>query len=150
MILPVFESLQQKAIAQPMVNMCSYGDIYLYENKKDIKYPFVNFDIVKSTKKNSIMEYVIRVYICDRNVTVFNAYDKCEVIATQFLDSIEVNSYSIQYFTLNFKDVVDGIFIDFIFQARIENNCDYKSIWNDYLLKESGFTQNEQGDIIII
>lgn len=150
MILPIFETLQEKAIAQPMVNMCSFGDIYLYENKKDIKYPFVNFDVVKSTKKNSIMEYVIRVYICDRNVTVYNAYDKCEVIATQFLDSIEINSYSIQYFTLNFKDVVDGIFVDFIFQAVIENNCNYQSIWNDYKLKESGFTQNEEGDIIII
>jgi hypothetical protein len=150
MILPVFENIQQKVISHPLVNMCSYGDIQLYNNKKTIKYPFVNLDIISSNLINNVSTYSIRMYVCDRNETPFIAYNKCETIAVQIMKNFEQNNVKLNYFTLDFKDVVDGVFVDFNVDVVANFDCEipYDVLSFDKLLS-TGYTMDENGDIII-
>lgn len=150
MILPVFENIQQKVISHPLVNMCSYGDISLYNNKKTIKYPFVNLDIVSSQNFNNISSYTIRMYVCDRNKTPFIAYNKCETIAVQIMQNFENYNFKINYFTLDFGDVVDGVFIDFVIETPSNFDCviPYETL-DINKLKDGSYTMDENGDIII-
>ena len=152
MIFNVIEQLQQRAIEHPMVSMSSYGDINLFENKQNIRYPFVNYDVVSSTVyERGIISYKIRVYVCDKNKTPYIAYNKAEIIANDLIRSLDENpSYTLNYFTLNFKDRVDGIWCDFVVEQPVIANCSYDSLFDKALLEDSGYQLTETGDLIIL
>ena len=150
MIYNITNELKHLAISNPLVNMASIGDINLYQDKATIKYPYVNFDVVNTDVYDFVATYNIRMYVCDRNTTPYIAYNKCETIANDLLKEIEIKQYTINYFTLNFKDVVDGVWVDFELEVPIEGNCAYKSLFGYQLLEEGNFTLQENGDLIIL
>lgn len=150
MIIPVFENFRNSAIQNQLVNMVSVGDIQLFENKKTIKYPFVNFDIVSTQTKNFIKTYRIRCYVCDRNENPYLAYNKCEYIIDQLMNEYQISNYDVKYFTLEHKDVVDGIFVDFDFEAPMNIDCINTSvdIYDISKLTITNVSILENGDII--
>lgn len=149
MIYALINKLKYTAIKHPMVSMSSFGDITLYEDKLTIAYPYVNFDVINSTIKNYVKTYNIRVYVCDRN-NPYIAYNKTEVILDDILKSLEIDEYRVNYFTLNFKDVVNGLYVDFSIDVALEGSCTYDSLFNSSLLLEEGtFILQENGDLII-
>jgi hypothetical protein len=150
MILNLVEQLQHRAIRHPLVSMASFGSIQLYENKSTIKYPYVNFDVIDANVDNNIQTYNIRMYVCDRNKTPYIAYNKAETIANDILQQLEITEYNLKYFTLNFKDVVDGVFVDFEIETTIPSTCVYESLFNHILLEEGGFVLQENGDLTIL
>lgn len=150
MIYPLLAKCQYKAIAHPMVNMASFGDISLYDDKSTIAYPYVNFDIVTSSIVNYLKTYTIRMYVCDRNIP-YIAYNKSEVIADDILKALDIDGYVINYFTLDFKDVVNGVWADFEIQVPLEGSCTYDSLFNANLLLEDGnFILQENGDLVML
>lgn len=150
MIYPLLAKCQYKAIEHPMVSMSSFGDISLYDDKATIAYPYVNFDIVTSNVVNYLKTYTIRMYVCDRNIP-YIAYNKSEVIADDILKALDIDGYVINYFTLDFKDVVNGVWADFEIQVALEGSCTYDSLFNASLLLEDGnFILQENGDLIML
>lgn len=149
MIYPLSQQLQQYAIKHPLVSMSSVGDIMLYEDKTTIKYPYVNFDVISSQVNNFIKTYNFRIYVMDINQQ-YIAYNKCEVILDDVLKDLQVDSYTIQYLTLKFTDMVDGVFADFQINQKINGTCVYNSLFSNILLEEGGFVLQENGDLIII
>lgn len=116
--------LQILAINTKMVQQCSFGDIMEYDNKATIKYPYVNIDVVKTAVNDFVKTYTFRVYACDRNET-FIAYNKTETIINTFLknNDLDVANYTINYFSLNFKDIVNGCWTDIVIQVPLNVNC---------------------------
>ena len=130
--------------------MASFGDISLYDDKATIAYPYVNFDIVNSSVINYVKTYTIRMYVCDRNIP-YIAYNKTELIADDLLKTLDTDVYNMNYFTLDFKDVVNGVWCDFEIQTALEGGCTYNSLFNNSLLLEDGnFIVLENGDLIIL
>lgn len=125
MIYKITSKLKKIALNTPMVNQSSFGDIMDYDNKADIKYPYVNIDVVSATVVNYVQTYTFRIYVCDRNEP-YIAYNKTETIINTFLKNNEINAerYTINYFTLNFKDLVHGVWADITIQAPLEFDCD--------------------------
>jgi len=149
-LLPLVERLKYNAIRNPLVNMSSFGDIQLYNNKSTIKYPYVNWDVINSDVDKYIKTYTIRIYVCDRNLTPYNAYNKCETILDDLLQELEIEKYGVQYFTLNYGDQVDGCYSDFQIEVPMSGNCVYQSLFSHILLEEGSFQLLESGDLIII
>ena len=117
-IYNVAEKLKDTAIRNPMVGMSSFGDIQLYNNKASVKYPYVNFDIVSSYVSNFVKTYTMRIYSCDRNEP-YIAYNKAEMIIDDILKRLEIDGYTVNYFTLNFKDMINGCWADFEIETSI-------------------------------
>ena len=150
-IYTTINKLQILAINTKMVNMCSFGDIMLFDNKATIKYPYVNIDVVNASVTNFVQTYTFRIYVCDRNEP-YIAYNKAETILNTFLknNAIDITNYTINYFTLNFKDIVNGVWADVIIQVPLVTNCDViegNSI--GYITDNNGeFIENDKGDLI--
>lgn len=150
MVYPLINKAKYQAIRHPLVNMSSFGSLELYDNKATIKYPYVNFDIVNSSVVNYLKTYTIRMYVCDRNEP-YIAYNKSEVIADDILKSLDIDNYVINYFTLEFKDVTNGVWADFQIQVPLKGSCTYDSLFNDSLLLENdNFILQENGDLITL
>jgi hypothetical protein len=150
MIYPLINKAKYQAIEHPMVNMASFGALELFDNKATIKYPYVNFDIVSSSVVNYLKRYTIRMYVCDRNEP-YIAYNKTEIIADDILKSLDIDSYTINYFTLEFKDVTNGVWTDFIIEVPLAGSCTYDSLFNsNLLLEDSKFILLENGDLIML
>lgn len=127
-IYNVAEKLKDTAIRNPMVGMSSFGDIQLYNNKASVKYPYVNFDIVSSYVSNFVKTYTMRIYSCDRNEP-YIAYNKAEMIIDDILKRLEIDGYTVNYFTLNFKDMINGCWADFEIETSIvQDECDYAQL----------------------
>jgi hypothetical protein len=142
MIYKLANELKYNAIKHPMVYMAAFGSLTLFDDKSKIAYPYVNFDVVSSKIVNSVKTYTIRMYVCDRNEP-YVAYNKTETIADDLLKDIEIETYTVNYFTLQFKDIVNGVFIDFDMQIPMSGECSYDSLLelpiNDkYELLENG------------
>lgn len=150
-IVEIVNKLKVDAMSIPTTNMASFGDISLYDNKATIRYPYVNIDVVNSNViNNSNKKYTFRIYVCDRNEP-YLAYNKCELILDTLLNQLDISNYTVNYFTLNFQDVVNGIYADITFEANVDLICavlpsgekGYIILENSdfvryYLLKEDG------------
>ena len=150
MILPIIEKMKYQAIQNPLVNMSSFGSLSLYENKSTIAYPYVNFDVVSASVEGFVKTYTIRMYVMDKNLTPYSVYNKTEVILDDLLKQLEIENYNINYFTLNFKDIVDGVWTDFEYETKIEGNCVYQSLFSHELLEDGNFRLLEDGSLIIL
>lgn len=147
-VISTINKIKFECTKHPMVNMASVGDISLYEDKATIKYPYINLDVVNTSIRDYVQTYTFRIYVCDRN-NPYIAYNKCEVIMNNILKAIDIQSYTIEFFTLNFADIVNGCFTDFQIQVPLEGSCTYDSLFNSFLLLEdSEFIMLESGDLI--
>lgn len=149
-ILPLIERLKYNAIRNPLVNMSSFGDIQLYNSKPTIAYPYVNWDVVSANVDDYIKTYTIRIYVCDRNLNPYNAYNKCETILDDLLQELEIYQYNVNYFTMNYGDQIDGTFADFEMEVPMTGNCVYQSLFSKILLEEGSFELLEDGSLVII
>ena len=100
------------------------GDIRNYDNSHSVQYPICNLDVVDATVTNFAQEYRIRVYICDRNEP-YIAYNKTELILNKLFKSIDIEDkeYTINYFTLDFKDQVNGVWADITITRALVLDC---------------------------
>lgn len=144
MIRALVDKIKFTAISHPLVNMASVGDITLYDNKSTIMYPYVNVDVISDFVSNFIKTYTIRVYVCDRNEP-YIAYNKAELIITDMMQTLDVNSYTVNFFNLDFQDVVNGVYADIAFQ--IPMGCAPEAIF-DYRLFTETFIILENGDFL--
>lgn len=150
MIYPLINKAKYQAIKHPFVNMAAFGSIELFNDKATIQYPYVNFDIISNTVNDYVKTYTIRMYVMDRNEP-YIAYNKTEVIADDILKSLDVEDYTILYFTIEYKDVSNGVYTDFTIQVPLEGSCTYDSLFNSALLLEDGnFVLQENGDLIML
>lgn len=140
-IYSITNKLKNIAINTPMVQMASFGDIMNYDDKATIKYPYVNIDVVSATIVNYAQTYTFRIYVCDRNEP-YIAYNKTETIINTFLKNNEINAvgYTINYFSYDFKDQVNGVWADITIQVPLVTECDtFEIIENEsYVLMENG------------
>lgn len=143
-ILKTINNLKIAAANTRMTNMVSFGSIEAYENKATIRYPYINLDVVGANVVGNSKTYNIRCYVCDRNVP-YTAYNKCEVILDELLKSnwIYLSQYTVNYFTMNFKDGVNGVWSDIQIEVPIETQCDIEPN-----LDITNFILNENGDLI--
>lgn len=152
-IYNIVNKLKTIAINIPMVNQSSFGDIMDYDNKPTIKYPYVNIDVVNAQIQNFAQTYTFRIYVCDRNAP-YIAYNKAEAIVNTFLKNNEVftANYTINYFSMNFKDIVNGVWVDMTIQVPLVTECSsFEDLREGYLLQEGGkYIMTETGDLIKI
>lgn len=119
-------------------NMASFGDISEYDNKTTIAYPYVNIDVVTgAVTNNGAKEYTFRIYVCDRNEP-YIAYNKAELILDTMMHTLDIPNYTINYFTLDFKDVVNGIYADIQLQSKIDLSCFVDDDSTGYVILENG------------
>lgn len=124
-IYKLFNDIKTVAIQIPNVAMSAFGDILLYGEKKDIYYPYVNVDILKNNVSNNIVgQYGVRVYVLDRN-DVFEAYNKTELILDELMNKLGVKNYNVNYFTLDYKDQINGIYTDITYDDIIKIDCNF-------------------------
>lgn len=122
------------------VKSVEYGDVRLVTDKADIEYPFVNFDIVSSNVTgNAGKTYTIRLYCLDRNEP-YIAFNKTELIVNTFMDYHQLQNYSLNYFTLDYKDQVNGVFVD----IQVDTNTSLQCLTYD----GKGYITLENGDLI--
>lgn len=115
--------IKDKAMKINGVNMASFGDIQLYNNKSIIAYPYVNIDIrTDNVINNSSDKYIFNIYVVDRNEP-FIAYNKCELILDNLMSQLEIPNYTINYFTLNYNDLVNGISVSIDVDEITNLNC---------------------------
>lgn len=140
-IYELTNKLKRIAIDIPMVNMASFGNIMDYDDKATIKYPYVNIDVVSSVVQNFAQTYTFRIYVCDRNKP-YIAYNKTEAILNTFLKNNEVFAvnYTINYFSIDFKDQVNGVWVDMTIQTPLVTECIESKIVEDesYIITEAG------------
>lgn len=123
-VYQLVNKIKSEAMKLKIVSMSCYGDINLYDNKKTILYPYVNVEVLNNRIiNNSIGNYTLRIHVVDRNEP-FVAYNKCESIIDTLMYNLEVYNYTINYFTLNYQDLVNGVFIDINYDTNLEiQNC---------------------------
>lgn len=149
MILPILNLIKFNAIKHPIVNMSSIGDITLYDNKADIRYPYVNIDVVSANVVNYSKKYTIRIYVCDKQKDVQIAYNKTELILDNIIKGMQINNYNITFFNNDFQDSVNGVFTDIEFETTVMGQCDYEGLFDKNILLEDGsFILLENGDLI--
>lgn len=141
-IFKIVNELKRIAINTETVNMASFGDLKLYDNKSTIKYPYVNIDVVNTRVNNNAVNYVFRLYVNDRNEP-YIAYNKCELILNNIIQTydLEIRNYVINYFNLDFQDVVNGVWTDITITVPMKYNC--LSVVGD-----DNFITNDAGDLI--
>lgn len=116
-------TIKDEAIRLQGINMASFGDIRLYDNKKSIQYPYVNIDVINSkTVNNAAKFHTVRIYICDRNVP-YIAYNKCDLLLDELMLLLEISNYTTNYFNLDFKDQVNGVYTDIVFESDVNLKC---------------------------
>lgn len=115
--------IKKAAMHTPMVSMASFGNISEYDNKKTIAYPYINVDVnTNMVKNNSVGTYSIRIECVDRNEP-FEAYNKCETILDTLMNTLEIKAYTIDYFTLNYQDMVNGCYVVLEYTDKLELKC---------------------------
>lgn len=136
-LITTVNDIKTLAINTPTVSMASFGDISLYDNKSIIKYPYVNIDVVSNNVvSNNNKSYVFRIYVCDKNEP-YIAYNKCELILDTLLNSLEVSEYKTNYFTLSFKDMINGIFADVMVESTINLSCIVSEEDKEFIILEN-------------
>lgn len=142
-IVEIVNKIKTTAMSIPTTNMASFGDISLYDNKATIKYPYTNIDVVNNNVvNNSNKKYTFRIYVCDRNEP-YLAYNKCELILNELMKNLEVENYITSYFTLSFKDKINGIFTDIIFESSIDLACLIEeNLYGYIILENSDYIKN--------
>lgn len=145
-LVQLIDNLKILSINTPQVNMSSFGDISLYDNKAKIKYPYVNLDVVTSSIVNYSKKYKIRFYVVDRN-DPYIAYNKTELILDEILKNslLDIAQYTVNYFTLDFQDLVNGVYADIDIEEQLLTNCSVPDITG-----ETGYILQENGDLIKI
>lgn len=140
----ITNKLKEIAINTSMVNMASFGDIMEYDNKATIKYPYVNIDIVTANVVNFAQSYTFRIYVCDRNKP-YVAYNKTEAIINKFLKNNDISAvnYTLNYFSIDFKDQVNGVWTDIIIQVPLVTECN-----ESMLIESESYIITENGDLI--
>lgn len=140
----ITNKLKEIAINTSMVNMASFGDIMEYDNKATIKYPYVNIDIVTANVVNFAQSYTFRIYVCDRNKP-YVAYNKTEAIINKFLKNNDISAvnYTLNYFSIDFKDQVNGVWADIIIQVPLVTECN-----ESMLIESESYFITENGDLI--
>lgn len=138
-IYNIIQELVIMANNTDMVNGSDFGDIQLYNNKATIEYPYVNVDVVNSIVRNDSNLYTIRMYVCDRN-DPYIAYNKCELILNNILNNfkIDIPSYTINYFTLDFKDMINGCYVDFNVESQVQYDCLLSNSIGTFIISEVG------------
>lgn len=147
-ILELVKQLKTKALSLSMCSGADYGDISLYEDK-EVTYPYINIDVVGSNvTNNSSKKYTFRIYSMDRNAP-YIAYNKAELLLNDFMNEMGVYDYTINFFTLEFKDQINGVFADITIDTSIDLICipiydrpyiilENGDYFAKYLLNESG------------
>ncbi len=140
----ITNKLKEIAINTSMVNMASFGDIMEYDNKATIKYPYVNIDIVTAQVVNFAQSYTFRIYVCDRNKP-YVAYNKTEAIINKFLKNNDISAvnYTLNYFSIDFKDQVNGVWTDIIIQVPLVTECN-----ESMLIESESYIITDNGDLI--
>lgn len=151
MIYPVINQIKAVAIQDPLVNMASYGDIQLYNNKSTVKYPYVNLDIVSTNKVGGSKKYTIRVYVVDRQYDVTVAHNKCELILEQLMKNLEIDKYTINYVVEEFNDIASGVWCDINYEIGTSLGCSFNQLFDSFiLLEQGGYIMTEEGDLIML
>ena len=136
-LIRTVDNIKILAINTPTVSMSSFGDISLYDNKSIIKYPYVNIDVVSNdVVSNNNKTYTFRIYVCDKNEP-YIAYNKCELILDTLLNNLEVSNYKTNYFTLSFKDMINGIFADVTVDSTINLSCIVSEEDKEFIILEN-------------
>lgn len=140
----ITNKLKEIAINTSMVNMASFGDIMEYDNKATIKYPYVNIDIVTANVVNFAQSYTFRIYVCDRNKP-YVAYNKTEAIINKILKNNDISAvnYTLNYFSIDFKDQVNGVWADIIIQVPLVTECN-----ESMLIESESYIITSDGDLI--
>ena len=140
MVIQVLDALKLIAINAPLVNMSSVSDILDYSNKPDIKYPFVNIDLVSTIVNNYAKNYRVRLYICDRNPNEFQSYNKASIILDDILKSVSIDqqTYTANYFRLDFLDQVNGLWCEVDIEDHVVIDCASGTYFNGYVISEGG------------
>lgn len=149
-IFELSNNLKLLAINTQMVNQSSFGDIQLYNNRATVKYPYVNLDVVSARVNNYSKTYTFRIYVCDRNEP-YIAYNKCELILDSIMKhhQLQADNYNTNFFTLNFKDLVNGCWADFTIETPLVSDCTVDSgDYNIILENNTGFVVDEDGNFI--
>lgn len=147
-IFELVNQLKTKALSLSMCSGSDYGDISLYEDK-EVTYPFINIDIVSSNvTNNGSKRYTFRIYSMDRNVP-YIAYNKAELLLNDFMNEFGVYNYTLNFFTLEFNDLINGVFADITIDVKMDLVCApvYDS---EYIILENGdyfakYLLNESG-----
>ena len=135
-IYTIVNNLKNDAMNTEMVNMSSFGDISLYDNKATILYPYINIDIVNNQVfNNGVKRYIFRIYVIDRNEP-YQSYNKTELILNTFVNSLDIPNYTINYFTLDFQDVVNGVYTDIPVEIDMNSTSQYDN--KRYIILENG------------
>lgn len=138
-IYELVKYIKRKAIELPMCNYSDFGDLSLYE-EKEVLYPLINIDIVNSkVVDNSTKAYTFRIYSMDRNQP-YIAYNKCEDLLITLMNQLTITDFTSTFFTLNFKDVINGCYCDVTFTTPIGLECIFS--------EETGYFILENGDFI--
>ena len=145
MITHSINKVKQAATEHPLVNQVCFGPIEEYDHKATIKYPYVNIDIVSCNLYNAAQTHKFRVYVMDRN-KIEEAYNKTELIITDIMILLDVNSYTINYFNYNFKDMVNGVYADIEIEGVVSTDCTSDAYADIY--GQEGFILTENGDLI--
>ena len=145
MITHSISKVKQAATEHPLVNQVCFGPIEEYDHKATIKYPYVNVDIVSCALYNAAQTHKFRVYVMDRN-KIEEAYNKTELIITDIMILLDVNSYTINYFNYNFKDMVNGVYADIEIEGVVSTDCTSDAYADIY--GQEGFILTENGDLI--
>lgn len=145
MITHSISKVKQAATEHPLVNQVCFGPIEEYDHKATIKYPYVNIDIVSCNLYNAAQTHKFRVYVMDRN-KIEEAYNKTELIITDMMILLDVNSYTINYFNYNFKDMVNGVYADVEIEGVVSTDCTSDAYADIY--GQEGFILTENGDLI--
>lgn len=145
MITHSINKVKQAATEHPLVNQVCFGPIEEYDHKATIKYPYVNVDIVSCNLYNAAQTHKFRVYVMDRN-KIEEAYNKTELIITDIMILLDVNSYTINYFNYNFKDMVNGVYADIEIEGVVSTDCTSDAYADIY--GQEGFILTENGDLI--
>ena len=151
MIYPILNLIKTAAINHPLVNMSSIGLIEEYDNKPNIKYPYVNIDIVNSSITNGSKKYTIRLYVIDKQKDRLVAWNKCELIIDNLLkNNLMIEKYFVNYFTNDYLDYVDGCYVDVEYEINEKVECNINDfISGNFLTLESGaYILNEDGSFI--
>lgn len=150
-IYNIVTGIKKMSMNIPICNMASFGDISLYDNKATILYPYVNIDIVNNQVfNNGVKRYIFRIYVVDRNEP-YVAYNKTELILDNLMMKMGVQNYTTNYFTLDYQDLVNGVYTDVLIDSEIGLTC---MNYNDsYLVQQEDNTSfiliNDGGKIII-
>lgn len=151
MIDNFIKSLKLICLNTQLVNQVAYGNIIDYTHK-EVKYPYVNLDILNSSIINGIVYHNIRFYIMDRNINDLTSFNKTEMILDNIMKEpeLQIEVYSATPFVLDYNDMITGFFCDIqIPEVALNtpfNECSVLSIGEGYTtLPDGDLLKNNNG-----